>query len=598
MVCHRPRLTIAVVLGIALWWSGASPDPVRAASEEQIKTSIARAIGYIKSRIGSQAGGQLALSTLALLKAEVPPTDPEVANALNRLTGHFRNGVYSPVDHHRYEAGVTLMAFGSADPVKYKAQIEAITAYILEGQEAHGGWFYPPGQHGVAGGVQNGDTSISQYTMLGLWEASRAGVNIPKKSWDRAAAWHLQTQLRDGSFTYHPSPTSANPFGTHSMAVAGTSSLLLARMMLYPEASDLPTEEVEETPATAEAKAAKKKKSTAVKFGILSPAPDDEKEPEPGAAAEPTKPKILQGDDSGYKPAARLQSISNGAARGLKWLAANYKVNLQSGQGGILGQQWNAYYLYGLERMAALTGLVEIAGRDWYQDGCDYLLTMQMTEGGWNMDQAGDAADTCFALMFMVKATEKTIKKTPRAPRKQKLGGGVLVGARGLPDDLSKLQVGQVGPKPRKVKGAVDELLGELEKLDPTQIEAVQEAIVDTVVSEDPEALVGQQERLQNLSRDRRVEVRRTATWALGRTNNLASIPYLLERLEDVDLSVIIEARNALRFMTRKPNFLELSETPTPEELGAVSREARKWYLSVRPYSERDDLQDLREKLP
>jgi len=198
----------------------------------------------------------------------------------------------------------------------------------------------------------------------------------------------------------------------------------------------------------------------------------------------------------------------------------------------------------------------------------------------------------------MVKATEKTLKKTPRAPRKQKLGGGVLVGARGLPDDLTKLQVGQVGQKPRKIKGAVDELLGELEKLDPTQIEAVQEAIVDTVVSEDPEALVGQQERLQQLSRDRRVEVRRTAVWALGRTNNLSSIPYLLERLEDVDLSVIVEARNALRFMTRKPNFLELSETPTPEELAAVSREARKWYLSVRPYSERDDLQDLREKTP
>ena len=240
------------------------------ASEEQIKASIARAIAYIKSRIGSQAGGQLALSTLALLKAEVPTNDPALADALNRLTGHFRNGVYAPIDHHRYEAGVTLMAFGTADPVKYKPQIEAIAAYILEGQEAHGGWFYPPGQHGVAGGVQHGDTSISQYTMLGLWEASRAGVNIPKKAWDRAAAWHLQTQLRDGSFTYHPNPTAVNAFGTHSMAVAGTASLLLARMMLYPEASDLPTEEVEETPATAEAKAAKKKKTTAVKFGILT----------------------------------------------------------------------------------------------------------------------------------------------------------------------------------------------------------------------------------------------------------------------------------------------------------------------------------------
>ncbi|HBH54470.1 MAG TPA: hypothetical protein DDY91_21520 [Planctomycetaceae bacterium] len=586
------------MVGMVFLWAGLAPVTARAATEEQIKTGIARAIAKIKQTIGSHAGGQLALSTLALLKAEVPATDPVVADALNRLSGNVRNGVYAPVDHHRYEAGVTLMAFGSADPVKFKPQIEAVTAYILESQEAHGGWFYPAGQHGVAGSVQHGDTSISQYTLLGLWEASRAGINIPKKAWDRAAAWHLQTQLRDGAFTYHPSPTNVNPLGTHSMTVAGTASLLLARMMLYPEASDLPTEEVEEGPATAEARAAKKKKSMAVKYGILVPAPDDEKEPEPGAAPAAAKPKVLQGDDSGYKAGVKLTSVSNGAARGLKWLATNYRVNLSVGQGAILGQQWNSYYLYGLERMAALTGLVEIAGRDWYQDGCDFLLTTQMQDGGWNMDQAGDAADTCFGLMFMVKATEKTIKKIPKGPRRQKLAGGVLVGARGLPDDLANLQVGKVGTKPRKAKGAVDELLGELEKLDPTQIEAVQDAIVDTVVSEDPEALVGQQERLQQLSRDRRVEVRRTAVWGLGRTNNLASIPYLLERLEDVDLSVITEARNALRFMTRQPNFLELSETPTPEELAAVAREARRWYLSVRPYTERDDLQDLREKLP
>ena len=598
MACRRPRIAILAIYCLSLAAVVSFSTSVRAASEEQIKTGIARAVAKIRQTIGSHAGGQLALSTLALVKAEVPLTDPALADALNRLSGHFRNGAYAPVDHHRYEAGVTLMAFGGADPVKYRPQIEAITAYILESQEAYGGWFYPPGQHGVAGGVQHGDTSITQYTLLGLWEASRAGITIPKKVWDRAAAWHLQTQLRDGSFSYHPSPTNVNPLGTHSMAVAGTASLLLARMMLYPEANDLPTEEVEEGPATAEAKAAKKKKSTAIKYGILAPAPDDEKEPEPGAAPAQAKPKELPPDDPGYKAAVKLTSVSNGAARGLRWLANNYRVNLSQGQTAILGQQWNTYYLYGMERLAALSGLVEIAGRDWYQDGCDFLLLTQQPDGGWNMDQAGDAADTCFGLMFMVKATEKTLKKTPRPPRKQKLGGGVLVGARGLPDDLTKLQVGQVGQKPRKIKGAVDELLGELEKLDPTQIEAVQEAIVDAIVSEDPEALVGQQERLQQLSRDRRVEVRRTAVWALGRTNNLASIPYLLERLEDVDLSVIIEARNALRFMTRKANFLELSETPTPEELAAVSREARKWYLSVRPYSERDDLQDLREKTP
>ena len=75
-------------------------------------------------------------------------------------------------------------------------------------------------------------------------------------------------------------------------------------------------------------------------------------------------------------------------------------------------------------------------------------------------------------------------------------------------------------------------------------------------------------------------------------------VPDLLARLEDVDLSVIVEARNALRFMTRKTDFLELSENPAPEELATLAKQARDWWLQVRPYAERDDLQDSTEAKP
>ncbi|MCY2966183.1 MAG: HEAT repeat domain-containing protein, partial [Planctomycetota bacterium] len=353
-------------------------------------------------------------------------------------------------------------------------------------------------------------------------------------------------------------------------------------------------EEVEEEVKGAGAKGAKKKRG-GIKYGILIPAPLDPTEAE--VEAEKAAKSEIPPDDPNYKATTKLTNLSNGCARGLKWLTANYRVNLSDNQFQT-GQQWNAYYLYTIERLAALSGLAEINGHDWYVEGCDYLISKQTAEGFWDMDQAGADADTCFAIMFMVKATEKTLKKTPRKRRDPKLGGGVLVGARGLPDDLSKLQVGQSGVKVRKLKGAVDQLLGELEKLDSSQIEAAQEAIIDTILTEDPEALVGQQKRLQALSRDRRPEVRRTAVWALGRTNELSAIPFLLERLEDVDLTVIVESRNALRFMTRKPDFLELNESPTPEEIAEIVKQAKKWYLTVRPYGERDDLQELTEAKP
>jgi len=585
----RSLRCLALVAGV---WLCLGPATARAATDEQIQSAINRAVGYLKSSVTSQRGGHLSLMVLALLKAGVPADSPEVRAGLAAMAAQVNNGVFTPVDHHRYEAGVALMAFGTADPVAYKPQIEAIARYLIEAQEPHGGWHYPAGTGGgtLPGGGNAGDTSITQYAMLGLWEASRHGVNVPKRVWDNAAAWHMKTQLRDGGFCYQPNPFVANPQLTHSMTTAGTASMLLARLMLYPEAKELPTEEISEEPAADKAAQATKKRKAGIKYGILLPVVADTPEAEEQAAEEA---KQRAAEESGYKGTAKLNNLNNSILRGLRWLTADYRVDTTN----TVSNQWNCYYLYGLERLAALAGVAEIGGHDWYADGANFWVSRQAADGGWNIDSAGVAADTAFGLMFLVKATAKTLKTTPKKRRDPKLAGGVLVGARGLPDDLSKLQTGaQV--KPRKVKGAVDQLLGELEKLDGSELEAFQEAIVDTILTEDPEALVGQKARLQQLSRDRKVEIRRTAVWALGRTNDLSVVPDLLARLEDVELSVIVEARNALRFMTRKTDFLELPESPSPDELATLSKQARDWWLQVRPYTERDDLQEATESKP
>ena len=59
------------------------------------------------------------------------------------------------------------------------------------------------------------------------------------------------------------------------------------------------------------------------------------------------------------------------------------------------------YYLYGIERIAALAGRARIAGRDWYAEGARRLVEMQGSEGLWS----ASTVDTCFALLFLRKAT-------------------------------------------------------------------------------------------------------------------------------------------------------------------------------------------------
>ena len=193
------------------------------------------------------------------------------------------------------------MALANADPVKYKPQIEAIAKYIISAQHATGQWDYP-------NGVGNGDTSISQYGILGLWEAARAGVAVPKRVWDKAASWHVTNQLRDGSFTYHPAPPSPDGVtlgmpGTHSMTAAGTASLLVCRLHLYPGASD----------PEAKSARARKKNRAGKKYGILIPAAPDAEE---GSEVAEDSRAV----ESNYKITTRLASIDKAVQKGRDWM--------------------------------------------------------------------------------------------------------------------------------------------------------------------------------------------------------------------------------------------------------------------------------------
>lgn len=67
---------------------------------------------------------------------------------------------------------------------------------------------------------------------------------------------------------------------------------------------------------------------------------------------------------------------------------------------------WAYYYLYGLERVGALLGLARIGAHPWYLEGAAHLVRVQGDDGAWSGN--GPEPDTCFALLFLTRATAAT----------------------------------------------------------------------------------------------------------------------------------------------------------------------------------------------
>ncbi|MSR57508.1 MAG: hypothetical protein EXS05_07535 [Planctomycetaceae bacterium] len=546
-------LTVACALLAAIGGPSRASAKV---TDREIQAAVDRAVVYLRQNLRTPEGGHLSLTVLALLKAGVPADSPDLQPVIATIAARFdANGRFIPGGHHNYDAGVTLMALANADRQKYKRQIEAIAKFLIEWQGPDGDWDYPM--------RTTGDTSISQYAILGLWEAARSGVSVPRSVWSKAAGWHVTRQQIDGGFTYHPVLNQAGSPSSHTMTVAGTSSLLVARLHLYGDLAAEP--DSDETPAAGRKKSGKK-------FGVLTPGVPD--------ADENQTEKPVEKADGG--PIVRLVAIEKAVKGGRKWLDDRFAVAPAT--------SWQLYYLYGVERLAALAGLQKIDGHDWYDEGADYLLKKQTNAGNWD-DQCGAPAATSLGVMFLVKATAKALNRPRRDdPR---FGGGLLVGGRGLPENLQEVQLDKGTVKVRKLKGPVDELLAELENVQSQKVESAQSTLVELVATDNPEALVGQKERLLKLVNDKRVDVRRTAYWALGRTNDLRVVPVLIEGLLDPELSCMVESRNALRYVSKRINAFDLPDEPTEAQRREAVAYWKKWYQSIRPYDERDDLAEI-----
>ncbi len=495
------------------------PDEARAQADPVVARGADFLRGYGSS--GSDAG-ESALAALAMIKAEVPASDPGLARALSAIYARFESSVYRPQKGSGgdiYEAAVVILALANLDAATHRPQIDAATQFLLGRQNANGSWDYQ--------GRSSGDCSISQYAVLGLWEAENAGASVPPATWDRAALFFLGAQRPTGAWVYHPGESGEE---TISMTAAGVGSVLICARQLAPYRT-------------------------------------------PEKVANPLLiPLTTESDRRRYSPEATPQRMAGAVRAGVGWLAANFTTTSPQ----LIGH--SPYYaLYGIERIGGLADQATLGKVDWFAEGRRYIASTQQANGSFSATY-GVVPNTSWAVLFLTKATAKTLRKI----QVRRLGAGTLIGGRGLPKDLSSISVAGGHVVARPMDGAIEGMLAVLEDPRVDDAASALAGLVGRYQVEGPRALRPFADRFRKLLTDPDPGVRRVAAWSLARTADLAMVSPLIDALRDPDDGVVGEARSGLQLLSRKIEGFGPAPGATPEQKAEAVARWRDWYESIR----------------
>lgn len=450
-----------------------------------------------------------------------------VARDPNRLKGQ-----------NNYSLGIALVFLTEIKPSQHMSEIRQFLAETERHQQTKGAWGYPSSP--------TGDTSQTQYPILGAWSAKNVGAEPPRSVIENAANWLLRTQDPSGVWGYQGTDpgtfTRVPQIGIrHSLAAAGLGSLYVSADFLG-----------------VRTKNRKKQRTTG-----LPPALVAVKEIE-----QPSGRRRVQSE-------VNLDRLRQGLSDGDAWFDQNFSIAVR---------HYQYYYLYALERFRSFQEMVEgnpETEPDWYNQGVEFLQALQASNGSFrpppNVDMnCPTNVGTAFACLFLLRSTQATLDKIMDRE-------GTLRGGRGLPGDLSEVR--QRGGKivAPAITGKVEDLIGMLEDDEADQIENL---------LDNPDALSlsgltksGKQytARLWRVLRSGSYKARIVAARVLGRQDDLDNVPILIYALTDGDPRVVREARDALRAISRKFDGFNLPDQPTGPQVDLAVRQWENWYRSIRP---------------
>ena len=234
MIHVAQKLVLTTVLFTAIL-----PSLANAQSQREIEEARKKGLDYIKSQqlddgsweFEGHEVGITALCAIALVENGMPVTDPVIENAHTFVKDNIKE------QRQTYDLALAIIMLSRLDERGNKKAIRDCAARLVVGQLTSGGWSYtcPKATSLVltnpddrpAPKVGGGDNSCTQFAVLGLWTASRIGINI-SDTMARVADRFAESQNEDGGWPYrHPGEEVEASKG--SMTFAGLFCLTVAR---------------------------------------------------------------------------------------------------------------------------------------------------------------------------------------------------------------------------------------------------------------------------------------------------------------------------------------------------------------------------------
>jgi hypothetical protein len=542
VLCRKERRTVNgrwfPIAALFAWASVVSP-----ALADPILDATNRGRDYLMSVLPDiHNRGEKALGLLACSKAGLKLDDPVFESLVDSLARDVDVAQYIPQagpGPDNYETAVVLMALASADQQRFQTQIHALGRFLASRQISNGVWDY--------GGRDTGDTSQSQYAILGLWEAANTGLEIDPQLWDKALDWHITRQDTGGGFAYHPAaPPNDQPMSNgpvqHSTTVGGLASMFICRLQL----------------------------------GLGSgPSPKGDRRDPLDENATYLIPVVKTVDPPAKLAQRRVDKNDADEAikRGTNWLNANFTIEQPIGP--------PFYYLYGLERFGALANQKSFGSVNWYERGAEALVKSQNADGSWRGTYQPNV-DTSFAVLFLAQSTRKTLQRIQIV----RLDEGTLSGGRGIPTGGGPSPDYLLRQKARyqaALRTTVDDILESLTLPDESDIDSGAAAAIESAKPEEiVEKLSKNRPGLRKLAKHPSPAVREAGLWAMARLRDYRFAPILIEHLRDPDPEVYRSARDALRFLSRRIETNPLpDDPPDAKTLDAAVADWQQWFNNL-----------------
>jgi hypothetical protein len=525
------RLQLLTILGLALLvsWPAVSTSRGQVApAREEVQTLVSEALDYLQ-KLEDERLGAKCLAAMAFLKTGAPPAHPTVQNAVRAC----RTAAYQPFPiEDVYSNGLAVIFLCEMDPRMYEEEIERFLGSLYARQKPHGGWGYND--------QTTGDTSQTQYAVLGMWTAHRAGIRIQSGAVVQALGWLMRTQDPSGVWGYQGQDSGGKgrvpqTQTSVSMLAAGLGSTLMCAHMLG-------------------------------LTGIAVGDPDEALDLPP-AVSRVAEEKSAEPVEGGQR--IDRQQLEETLRLARQWMTRNFTIETNT---------YNYYYLYALERYKSFEELVSgqtEEAPEWYRLGFELLKERRNLGGGW-VHSSGEVPDTAFAILFLVRSTQKSL-------RSGGIGEGLLVGGRGLPQNVATATVHRGRLIAEETAKSVDELIQILEDRDHPQYQHLLEDPRGLVQYEIGEVTARDVPRLRTLVRGGDPLARLISVQALAQRDSLDEVPTLIFALSDPDVRVVLSARDTLRLVSRRLEGYGLPDDFTDRQRFDAIEDWKAWYRSVRP---------------